>query len=105
MHSHLYPEWYLDELRERSTPPLVSRSPEGERLVVIPDTEGVPLSPAFWSVVEKIRFMDEWGIEMSLLSPGNPWLTFLAGTRDRLAGRIASTRTWLRSRNYRDVAS
>lgn len=90
LHSHLYPEWYLDELRERPAPPLVSRSPEGERLVVIPDTEGVPLSPAFWSVDEKIRFMDEWGIEMSLLSPGNPWLTFLAGDErsSRWADRI-----------------
>ncbi len=52
---------------------------------MIPDTDGVPLTPAFWSVDEKVRYMDEWGIGVSLLSLGNPWLTFLTEYEDSSA--------------------
>ena len=77
IHSHLYLEWYLDELRKRTEAPCVSEMDGSERLIVIPGTAGVPLTPVYWSIEEKVRYMDAVGIEASLLSPGNPWLGFL----------------------------
>ena len=77
IHSHIYPEWYLDELRLRTQVPYIKTGGDGDRLVVIPETEGVPLTPAYWSVDEKLRFMDGVGIAVSLVSAGNPWLGFL----------------------------
>lgn len=77
VHSHIYPGWYLDELRRRTKAPYVKSGEREERLIVIPETSGVPLTSAFWSIEEKLGFMDRLGIGVSLLSPGNPWLGFV----------------------------
>lgn len=77
VHTHLYPQTYLSLLRARRNYPRVVEAGDGERFEVVAEGQGVPLSPAFWSVEEKFAFMDRSGLSMSLLSLGNPWLRFI----------------------------
>lgn len=91
IHSHIYLGWYLDELRRRTHAPFISSTTGGERLVVVPGTAGVVLTPAYSSIQEKLRYMDRVGITLTLLSFGNPWLDFVDGQRSvQWAERINS---------------
>ena len=85
IHSHLYPAFYLDLLRARSDLPRVARTAEGETIESVIEGRGFPLTPNFWSVEEKLAFMDRWGLHKSLLSLGNPWLRFITDTEESVA--------------------
>ncbi|MGH2686428.1 MAG: amidohydrolase family protein [Actinomycetota bacterium] len=109
-HSHLYLPSYLDLLAERREIPRVVRGEDGDRLVTFPEEQhssgpgGRPITPAFWDVDVKLRFMDEQGIDRAIVTLGNPWLdpfdgpeaastarslnAELAALHDRTAGRI-----------------
>jgi predicted TIM-barrel fold metal-dependent hydrolase len=50
-----------------------------ERFQLFPGDVGVPLTEDFHSVAAKIRYMDEIGIDHSILSVGNPWLDLDSG--------------------------
>ena len=85
IHTHLYPEFYLDLLRARSTFPRITANEDGEIIETVIEGRGFPLSSSFWSVEEKLRFMDRWGLHRSLVSIGNPWLRFIADTEESVA--------------------
>jgi aminocarboxymuconate-semialdehyde decarboxylase len=85
IHTHLYPEPYLDLLRSREAFPRIRTSADGEVIETVIEGRGFPLSAGFWSVDEKLAFMDRWGLQKSLVSIGNPWLRFIDDTEESVA--------------------
>lgn len=77
----------MDLLRSRNEVPYVKSFADnvaaGERLIILPaeDTastsRGRPIGPEYYDVVEKIKFMDAHGIDISVVSLANPWLDWL----------------------------
>lgn len=86
VHTHLLPARYLELLRSRSEPPMIASRDAGEFLVHLPvpfvgppaSAPGMPITENFWSPEAKLAFMAEAGIDVSVLSLGNPWLDFVA---------------------------
>lgn len=81
IHSHMYPEPYINLLRERTTVPFIrasSTDPNDLRLIILPGEEtGRPVGPSYWDVSEKLAFMDLHQISKSVVSLANPWLDFI----------------------------
>lgn len=92
MHTHVYPPSYIQILRSRAsskTIPYVTtfpEDPENHRLIILPgeDAEstpstarGRPVGPSYWDIAEKIKFMDQHDIQISVISLANPWLDFI----------------------------
>jgi predicted TIM-barrel fold metal-dependent hydrolase len=77
VHTHLFPSFYLDLLRERTEFPRIARRGDQEICEVVTEGRGAVLTPGFWSVEAKLAFMDRAGIGVSLISLGNPWLRFV----------------------------
>lgn len=79
VHSHLYPRWYIERLKERTEIPMVRGEPGDERFVIFSDEQaagaagGRGMTDDYWSVETKLAFMDRHGIERTVLSLGNPW--------------------------------
>ncbi|MGY2085385.1 amidohydrolase family protein [Blastococcus sp. SYSU DS0539] len=74
VHTHIYPRLYLDRLAARTELPLVDRRPDGEYFVIFPGEAGRRLDETYWSLEEKLAYMDRSGITQSVVSLGNPWL-------------------------------
>ena len=88
IHTHLYPPAFVSLLERRATVPLIRRLPESDilRLVILPgeddpskpiEQRGRPVGPDYWDVDQKINFMDNHGIDISIVSLANPWLDFV----------------------------
>jgi aminocarboxymuconate-semialdehyde decarboxylase len=89
IHSHIYPATWIDLLRSRATPPYIDTV--ANTLVNRPGVTGKPLLPNLYDVSTKIDFMDQHGINISVLSLGNPWLDFLVTDNERAeAARVAA---------------
>ncbi|KAH7402097.1 hypothetical protein DE146DRAFT_455171 [Phaeosphaeria sp. MPI-PUGE-AT-0046c] len=89
IHSHLYPTTWISLLRSRGVPPYIDTT--ANTLVNRPGVTGKPLLPNLYDVATKIKVMDQHGIEISVLSLGNPWLDFLTTAEERAeAGDIAA---------------
>jgi aminocarboxymuconate-semialdehyde decarboxylase len=84
VHSHLYPAWYLERLRQNKGTPRVHRLGEVEYLDIFPGGRpdpmgpGQPITDGFTSGAAKLAFMDAAGIDQSVVSVGNPWVDFLS---------------------------
>lgn len=79
IHSHSYPRWYIEMLKERSEIPRVTGPDGDERFVIFPEEElpaaaGRPMTDDYWSIETKLSFMDRHGIDVTVLSLGNPWM-------------------------------
>lgn len=79
IHTHIYLRSYIDALAMRSTVPRVVRDEDGEHLVIFPeepDRLGAarPMPPSFYEPTEKLAFMASSGIDVSVISLGNPWV-------------------------------
>jgi aminocarboxymuconate-semialdehyde decarboxylase len=78
IHSHLYPDWYLDAMRARDVAPRVERLPNGEeRFVIFPAGEGPTVTLDYSQVDRKLAYMSQLGIDQSVISLGNPWLQWV----------------------------
>lgn len=96
VHSHLYPEAYIELLKSRTEIPYVRRFAPTNQLCLCnrpPQNSNssnnaaggaaskVPpwrvLHAHYYDVGEKIAFMDHHSIDVSVISLGNPWLDFL----------------------------
>ncbi|KAJ6438103.1 amidohydrolase 2 [Purpureocillium lavendulum] len=93
VHTHLYPQAYIDLLAQRTEVPFVRRwEPTGQfylcnRTPQNSNGRGSNLSPSrppgrildahYHQISEKISFMDHHQIDISVLSLGNPWLDFV----------------------------
>ncbi|ETS85665.1 hypothetical protein PFICI_03690 [Pestalotiopsis fici W106-1] len=84
VHSHLYPTFYLDLLKTRTEAPYVKDNKLVNRASAA--GAGKPILPILHDVGTKIAFMDAHGIDVSVLSIGNPWLDWLHG---ETAGPVA----------------
>ncbi|HMJ35606.1 MAG TPA: amidohydrolase family protein [Baekduia sp.] len=74
IHSHLYPRWYVDALKRRTTPPRVVGDPGAERFVIFDGEHGRPMGEEYWDLDAKLAFMASHGIVQTVASLGNPWL-------------------------------
>lgn len=79
VHSHIYPHSFVEHLRRRRTPPSIVSVEGMERFRLFPGDVGVPFTADFHDVEAKIRYMDNSGIQHSVLSVGNPWLDLDGG--------------------------
>ena len=89
VHTHCYLQRYMDVLRDRhpNVPYVVPdpRDPAAdERYVILPGEDddptsaiGRPIGEEYFSVEQKLRYMDRHGIAISVMSLANPWLDFL----------------------------
>jgi aminocarboxymuconate-semialdehyde decarboxylase len=84
VHTHLYPRRYMELMRERSDAPRVVRRDGSDYLVILPGEDkgdhgglGRLMDRSYWSPEAKLEFMDQSGIDVSVLSLANPWLDFL----------------------------
>lgn len=79
MHTHFYPQAYLDRLAERSEVPRVERKADGDHFVIFENEEQVagstrPMGEQYVLLEKKLAFMDEHGIDRAVISIGNPWV-------------------------------
>ena len=82
VHTHLYPPSYIELLRARREIPRISERGGKLYFVIFPEDErngGRPISPGMSSVEAKLAYMAEGGIDISVVSLGNPWLDPLPG--------------------------
>lgn len=81
IHTHFYPRRYLDRLRQNTLPPRLLAGPEGEHFIIFADETGAgagrPIGPAYSNVAAKLAYMDQHGIDRSVISLGNPWVDFM----------------------------
>jgi predicted TIM-barrel fold metal-dependent hydrolase len=81
IHTHMYPPPYISILKSRTTVPYIrttSTKPDDLRLIILPGEElGRPVGPSYWDVQEKLAFMNQHDIDVSVLSLANPWLDFI----------------------------
>ncbi len=83
VHSHLYFPRYIGMLRGRDHLPRVISHGGVDRLVILPEEEsagvggGRPIDLDYWDLDLKLKWMDEHGIAISVVSLANPWLEFM----------------------------
>ena len=88
IHTHVYPQSYLDMLRARTTVPYVHDPSTGvaSRLIILSsddnpsipiDQRGRPVDSSYSDIGVKLAFMQLHGITTSVISLANPWLDFL----------------------------
>lgn len=85
VHSHVYPGRYMSLLRARDTVPRIVARGGQDRMLILPGEDadsstsvGRPIGSEYWDPARKIAFMDRHAIAVSVISPANPWLDFLA---------------------------
>jgi len=74
VHSHIYPRAYLQLLKERVEVPRVVADAGAERFVIFAGERGRVIGPDYWDIAAKLAFMDQAGIQRTVVSLGNPWL-------------------------------
>ncbi|ODM18044.1 hypothetical protein SI65_06832 [Aspergillus cristatus] len=89
IHTHVYPQSYLDMLRARKTVPYIHDLPTPDappRLIILSsdddpsiplDQRGRPVDSSYSDVNVKLEFMRRHGINVSVISLANPWLDFV----------------------------
>ncbi|KAF1982802.1 amidohydrolase 2 [Aulographum hederae CBS 113979] len=79
VHSHLYPQSYLSLLAARTSPPYIAPTPTkpSQHLLYNRPGAGKPITPLLHDITSKQAFMRTHGIDVSILSLGNPWLDFM----------------------------
>jgi aminocarboxymuconate-semialdehyde decarboxylase len=88
VHTHMYPPPYIDLLKSRNTVPYIraskdSQNQEDLRLIILPGEElGRPVGPSYWDVSEKLSFMKQHKINVSVVSLANPWLDFITDAEE-----------------------
>jgi aminocarboxymuconate-semialdehyde decarboxylase len=89
IHTHIYPPTYVELLRSRTTVPYIRTfpdAPSSSRLIILPGEDdasmpstsrGRPIGPEYYDIAQKMAFMDQHKIDISVISLANPWLDFL----------------------------
>lgn len=83
-HSHFYfPSW-VELLRSRTANPRIVREDGTDRFCIVPEEAaggerpGRPMDATYWTVESKLAYMDAQGVDVAVVSPGNPWIDFVA---------------------------
>lgn len=80
VHTHMYPLAYIDLLEKREKIPRIVNKNARREFIIFPEEDGPrgvggrEMGPENWSVERKLEIMDVHGIDMSVVSLGNPWL-------------------------------
>lgn len=80
IHSHIYPELYLQLLEGRQEiPRIINRNGNREFQIFKEEigsqtTNGRTMGPEYWDIEAKLVFMDKFSIDRSIISLGNPWM-------------------------------
>jgi aminocarboxymuconate-semialdehyde decarboxylase len=93
IHTHMYPPPYVDLLKSRTQVPYIRSfdDPNNLRLIILPGEDsastlstsrGRPVGPSYWDIEEKIKFMDQHDIGVSVISLANPWLDFVTDEKE-----------------------
>jgi predicted TIM-barrel fold metal-dependent hydrolase len=100
VHTHMYPPALMSILRQRQSVPYVRQFADdpssGERLVILPAEEagstarGRPIGAEYFDVHQKIAFMDQHGIDISVISLANPWLDWVAADEAAHMARVVN---------------
>lgn len=87
VHTHVYPPSYMAMLRARKTVPYIHDPVSGDpRLIILSsdddpsipiDERGRPVDTSYSDINVKLTFMQQHGIDSSVISLANPWLDFL----------------------------
>ncbi|KLJ09407.1 hypothetical protein EMPG_15177 [Blastomyces silverae] len=88
IHTHVYPDSYLNLLRSRTTVPYIYGPPDGSpaRLIILSSDDnpsipkeqrGRPVDSTYSDISLKLSFMRKHSITTSVISLANPWLDFL----------------------------
>ncbi|PGG96736.1 hypothetical protein AJ79_09464 [Helicocarpus griseus UAMH5409] len=88
IHTHVYPESYLNLLRSRTTVPYIYDPPDGSRsrLIILSSDDspsvpkekrGRPVDSTYSDINLKLSFMRKHNITTSVISLANPWLDFV----------------------------
>jgi len=95
VHTHIYLPTYVEMLRTRKAVPRVVDRNGQSRLLILPgkDEEDSPdagrsFGSEYFDIGSKIRFMDNHGIALSVLSLANPWVDFLPPSEAVALSRI-----------------
>ena len=99
-HSHIYPPSYLAFLRSLDQPPHLVTRDGVERFVMYagqaasPQAKGARVTREFSGIDAKLEYMQQYGVDRSILSLGNPWFDFLparegAGWAARINAELA----------------
>lgn len=95
IHTHVYPQSYMDMLRARKTVPYIhdpSTPDAPPRLIILSsdddssiplDQRGRPVDSSYSDINVKLEFMRRHGINVSVISLANPWLDFLESDQAR----------------------
>lgn len=89
IHTHVYPPAYMTMLRARKSVPYVHDPAGGgtPRLIILSSDDdssipigqrGRPVDSSYSDINVKLAFMQQHGIDCSVISLANPWLDFLA---------------------------
>lgn len=78
-HSHLYPRSYIELLKTRTEIPRIGDHDGEEHFIIFPAEAatsggGRRLDESFWDVQAKLAYMNNVGIDQTVVSLGNPWL-------------------------------
>lgn len=97
VHTHIYPRSYIDRLVLREELPRIERHGVDERFLIFPGESGRVIDESYWSLDEKLAYMDRFGIAQSVVSLGNPWLEPFSAAESRelaneLNGELSSYR-------------
>jgi aminocarboxymuconate-semialdehyde decarboxylase len=67
--------------------------PNNLRLIILPGEDssstpstsrGRPVGPSYWNIEDKINFMDQHDISISVMSLANPWLDFVTDEKEAI---------------------
>jgi aminocarboxymuconate-semialdehyde decarboxylase len=96
VHSHIYPDWFVDFFRGRKEVPRVVNEDDGERFLLFTTQHGRESGPLlteeFTTVDSKLGFMRTHGIDCSVVSLGNPWLEVFEPDESLDLARYANSR-------------
>ena len=88
IHTHVYPPSYMAMLRARkqvpyihdpvnTSPRLIILSSDNDSSIPI-DQRGRPVDASYFDINKKLAFMQQHGIDCSVISLANPWLDFMS---------------------------
>ncbi len=80
VHCHLYPLEYIELLEQRNVIPRIINRSGSREFLIFPEEDGPngvggrPMGNEYFDLKQKIEFMNQTGIQTSVVSLGNPWL-------------------------------
>jgi predicted TIM-barrel fold metal-dependent hydrolase len=83
VHAHFYLPEYVELLRGRTEVPRIVQEDGTDRFLIVPQEAasgrggGRPMDDSYWNIAGTLDHMAQHGIDVTVLSLGNPWLDFL----------------------------